>query len=140
VLKSRKPKSTGSARNLPYPHAWRYRDYVIDAFNKDKPYDQFVREHAGDCSITSMDPSLAWAILGGRGTTLPGPLSPGFTMTGMAEEYLTSRGGDAILKEIPLGRVNSAEEVASAIFYLAIHAPPAMTGAVLDINGASYVR
>jgi mono/diheme cytochrome c family protein len=42
-------ESTGSARNLPYPHAWRYRDYVIDAFNSDKPYDQFIREQiAGD--------------------------------------------------------------------------------------------
>ncbi len=42
-------ESTGSARNLPYPHAWRYRDYVIDAFNKDKPYDQFLLEQiAGD--------------------------------------------------------------------------------------------
>ncbi|HEY6565871.1 MAG TPA: DUF1549 domain-containing protein, partial [Pirellulaceae bacterium] len=31
------------------PHAWRFRDYVIDAFNADKPYDQFVREQlAGD--------------------------------------------------------------------------------------------
>ena len=31
------------------PDAWRYRDYVIDAFNADKPYDQFVREQiAGD--------------------------------------------------------------------------------------------
>ncbi|MDQ6911586.1 MAG: SDR family oxidoreductase [Verrucomicrobiota bacterium] len=67
-------------------------------------------------------------------------VAPGFTMTGMAEEYLTSRGGDAILKEIPLRRVNSAEEVANAIVYLALHAPPAMTGAVIDINGASYVR
>ncbi len=42
-------ESTGSARNLPYPHAWRYRDYVIDACNSDKPYDQFIREQiAGD--------------------------------------------------------------------------------------------
>ncbi len=42
-------ESTGSARNLPYPHAWRYRDYVIDAFNNDKPYDLFLREQiAGD--------------------------------------------------------------------------------------------
>ncbi|WP_165069159.1 PSD1 and planctomycete cytochrome C domain-containing protein [Paludisphaera rhizosphaerae] len=42
-------ESTGSSRNLPYPHAWRYRDYVVDAFNKDKPFDQFVREQvAGD--------------------------------------------------------------------------------------------
>ena len=42
-------ESTGSARNLPYPQAWKYRDYVIEAFQKDKPYDQFVREQiAGD--------------------------------------------------------------------------------------------
>ncbi|MCH2201320.1 MAG: DUF1549 and DUF1553 domain-containing protein [Fuerstiella sp.] len=31
------------------PHAWRYRDYVIDAFNTDKPYDEFIKEQiAGD--------------------------------------------------------------------------------------------
>jgi hypothetical protein len=31
------------------PHAWRYRDYVIDAFNNDMPYDQFIKEQlAGD--------------------------------------------------------------------------------------------
>lgn len=42
-------ESTGSARNVPYPHAWRYRDYVIDAFTRDKPYHQFIREQiAGD--------------------------------------------------------------------------------------------
>jgi hypothetical protein len=42
-------ESTGSGRNVPYPHAWRYRNYVIDAFNADKPYDQFIREQiAGD--------------------------------------------------------------------------------------------
>jgi len=42
-------ESTGSARNVPYPHAWRYRDYVLSAFNQDKPYDQFLREQiAGD--------------------------------------------------------------------------------------------
>ena len=42
-------ESTGSSRNLPYPQAWRYRDYVIDAVNADKPYDQFIREQiAGD--------------------------------------------------------------------------------------------
>ncbi len=42
-------ESTGSSRNVPYPQAWRYRDYVIDAFNRDKPYDQFLREQiAGD--------------------------------------------------------------------------------------------
>jgi cytochrome c553 len=42
-------ESTGSTRNYPYHHAWRYRDYVIDAFNTDKPYNQFIQEQvAGD--------------------------------------------------------------------------------------------
>jgi cytochrome c553 len=46
---ARYAESTGPSRNIPYPHAWRYRDYVIDAFNRDKPYDQFIREQiAGD--------------------------------------------------------------------------------------------
>ncbi|MFL6596151.1 MAG: SDR family NAD(P)-dependent oxidoreductase [Chthoniobacterales bacterium] len=67
-------------------------------------------------------------------------VTPGFTMTGMAEDYLTSRGGDAIIRDIPLGRVNTSEEVANVIAYLALQAPAATTGAVIDINGASYVR
>ena len=41
--------TVGRARNLPYPTAWKYRDYVIRAFNEDKPYDRFLREQiAGD--------------------------------------------------------------------------------------------
>jgi len=67
-------------------------------------------------------------------------VTPGFTMTGMAEDYLSSRGGDKLLADIPLGRVASPDEVANAVTYLALSAPPSMTGAVLDINGASYVR
>ena len=67
-------------------------------------------------------------------------ICPGFTMTGMAEEYLASRGGDKLLADIPLGRVADPEEVASVARFLALEAPPSMTGAVLDVNGASYVR
>jgi Protein of unknown function (DUF1553)/Protein of unknown function (DUF1549)/Planctomycete cytochrome C len=41
--------SGGYEQDYDYPNAWRYRDYVIAAFNKDKPYDQFIREQlAGD--------------------------------------------------------------------------------------------
>jgi NAD(P)-dependent dehydrogenase (short-subunit alcohol dehydrogenase family) len=65
---------------------------------------------------------------------------PGFTMTGMAEDYLESRGGDKLLADIPLGRVADPAEVAAAVRFLALDAPPSMTGAVLDVNGASYVR
>jgi 3-oxoacyl-[acyl-carrier protein] reductase len=65
---------------------------------------------------------------------------PGFTMTGMADDYLSSRGGEKLLADIPLGKVADPEEVANAVAYLALDAPPSMTGAVIDINGASYVR
>ncbi|MGI9474054.1 MAG: DUF1549 domain-containing protein, partial [Rubripirellula sp.] len=45
---ARYAESSGS-RNTPYPHAWRYRDYVIDSFNDDTPYDRFIKEQvAGD--------------------------------------------------------------------------------------------
>jgi len=65
---------------------------------------------------------------------------PGFTLTGMAGDYVESRGGDKLLADIPLGRVAQPEEVAEAVHFLSLTAPPSMTGAVLDINGASYVR
>jgi cytochrome c553 len=46
---ARYAESSGRTANFAYPHAWRYRDYVIAAFNADKPYDQFIREQlAGD--------------------------------------------------------------------------------------------
>lgn len=67
-------------------------------------------------------------------------ICPGFTMTGMAEDYLASRGGDKLLADIPLGRVAQPEEIASIARYCALDAPPSMTGAVLDANGASFVR
>jgi len=42
-------ESTGKGQNIPFRYAWRYRDYVIDAFNVDKPYDRFLVEQlAGD--------------------------------------------------------------------------------------------
>ncbi|MDA0588482.1 MAG: PSD1 and planctomycete cytochrome C domain-containing protein [Planctomycetota bacterium] len=42
-------ESTGGDQNNIYQHAWRYRDYLIDAFNNDKPFDDFIREQiAGD--------------------------------------------------------------------------------------------
>jgi 3-oxoacyl-[acyl-carrier protein] reductase len=65
---------------------------------------------------------------------------PGFTMTGMAEDYLESRGGDKLLADIPLGRVADVGEVAETVRWLAVDAPPSATGAVIDVNGASYVR
>jgi 3-oxoacyl-[acyl-carrier protein] reductase len=67
-------------------------------------------------------------------------IAPGFTETGMAEDYLASRGGEALLADIPLGRVATPQEIATMAAFCVLDAPPSMTGAVLDANGASYVR
>lgn len=41
--------SVGRTRNIPFPYAWRYRNYVFDSFNRDKPYHIFIGEQvAGD--------------------------------------------------------------------------------------------
>lgn len=46
---ARYAESTGPSRNIPYPHAWKYRDYVIDAVNRDVPFDRYIQEQvAGD--------------------------------------------------------------------------------------------
>jgi NAD(P)-dependent dehydrogenase (short-subunit alcohol dehydrogenase family) len=65
---------------------------------------------------------------------------PGFTVSEMTEDYLTGRGGAQILADIPLGRVASTDEVGETIRWLATDAPASATGAVIDVNGASYVR
>ncbi len=67
-------------------------------------------------------------------------ITPGFTDTAMAGDYLDSRGGAGLLADIPLGRVAEPEEMAAIIAFCALDAPPSMTGATLDANGASYVR
>lgn len=53
---ARYAESTGSTGNIPFPLAFRYRNWVIDSFNNDKPYDQFVREQlAGDLMPAASD-------------------------------------------------------------------------------------
>ena len=51
----------GLARNATFPHAWRYRDYVIRAFNRDTPYDRFIAEQiAGDLLPAKSDIESDW--------------------------------------------------------------------------------
>jgi len=67
-------------------------------------------------------------------------VAPGFTVSDMTEEYLQGRGGAQIVSDIPLGRVANSNEVAEAIRWLSLDAPPSTTGTIVDVNGASYVR
>ncbi len=67
-------------------------------------------------------------------------VAPGFVLTDMAVAHLASPAGARTLAEIPLGRVAGVDEVAETIRWLASDAPASLTGATLDVNGASYVR
>jgi len=67
-------------------------------------------------------------------------LAPGWVETDMAHGHLRGAGGADILAQHPLGRVSQPEEIANAAVYCALDAPAAMTGGVIDVNGASYLR
>ncbi|MBA3527006.1 MAG: SDR family oxidoreductase [Pseudomonadota bacterium] len=93
---------------------------------------------ASKAAMVAMTKTIARAH--GADNILAFAVSPGFTVSEMTEEYLTGRGGEKILAEIPLGRVASTDEVAETIRWLATEAPPSATGTNVDVNGASYVR
>ena len=88
--------------------------------------------------MVAMHKSIARAY--GSEGILSFAVTPGFTDTSMAGDYLDSRGGEGLLADIPLGRVAEPEEIARIVAFCALDAPPSMTGAVIDANGASFVR
>jgi NAD(P)-dependent dehydrogenase (short-subunit alcohol dehydrogenase family) len=67
-------------------------------------------------------------------------LAPGFVATDMAASVLAGAAGADILAQHPLGRIATAEEIARTAEFCALDAPPAMTGSIIDLNGASYLR
>jgi NAD(P)-dependent dehydrogenase (short-subunit alcohol dehydrogenase family) len=67
-------------------------------------------------------------------------LAPGFVDTEMAAELLNGPTGDDIRNQSPFGRVAEPEELAKAIYFLASKDALWASGAVLDFNGASYLR
>ena len=69
-----------------------------------------------------------------------GVVAPGFVETEMAKEHLKGAQGDEIRSQSPLNRVATADEVAYGVLFLASEGAEFMTGAILDVNGASYLR
>ena len=68
-------------------------------------------------------------------------VAPGWVQTEMAEEAAGEPSKrDAICRQSPLGRMATPEEVAKAVVFLASEGTDYMTGCILDINGASYLR
>jgi 3-oxoacyl-[acyl-carrier protein] reductase len=67
-------------------------------------------------------------------------VAPGFVQTDMAAAHLQGASGDAIRAQSPFGRVAEPEEIAAAVVYLASPEARWASGAILDLNGASYLR
>jgi NAD(P)-dependent dehydrogenase (short-subunit alcohol dehydrogenase family) len=93
---------------------------------------------ASKAGLNALSQSLAWA-LAAQGVYFY-LVAPGWVATDMATGHLNGPQGAGILAQHPLGRVAAPEEVAAAAVFCALDAPPAMTGCILDVNGASYLR
>lgn len=67
-------------------------------------------------------------------------VAPGFVQTEMAAEVLCGPLGESIRRQSPLGRVARPEEVARTVMFLASEGTDFLTGCIVDVNGASYLR
>lgn len=93
---------------------------------------------ASKAGLNSLSQSLAVALApAGIAVTA---IAPGYVETEMAKEVLDSDRGSRIRAESPLGRVARPDEVAAAVLWLASAEAEWATGAVIDLNGASYLR
>ena len=93
---------------------------------------------AAKAGLTAMGQSLAVA-LAPHGVSVTSVL-PGFVETEMARHVLDGPRGEAVRAQSPAGRVATPQEVAAAVLFLAGEQAFWSTGAVLDVNGASYLR
>jgi NAD(P)-dependent dehydrogenase (short-subunit alcohol dehydrogenase family) len=67
-------------------------------------------------------------------------VAPGWVETDMTAATLAGPAGDAIRRDSPLGRVARAEEIAYTVLFLASDGAEFLTGGIIDVNGASYLR
>jgi 3-oxoacyl-[acyl-carrier protein] reductase len=93
---------------------------------------------ASKAAMNAMGQSLAVA-LAPYGITVSA-VAPGFIATDMAREHLDGPQGDAIRGQSPFGRVAEPDEVAAAVHWLASPDAAWASGAIIDLNGASYLR
>jgi NAD(P)-dependent dehydrogenase (short-subunit alcohol dehydrogenase family) len=93
---------------------------------------------ASKAGLHAFGQSLAVA-LAPHGITVAA-VAPGYVETDMTAEELATPAGAAIRAQSPFGRVATPQEVAAAVVYLASPEAAWSSGAVLDLNGASYLR
>ncbi|MCP3957482.1 MAG: SDR family oxidoreductase [bacterium] len=93
---------------------------------------------ASKAGLNSLSQSLALA-LAPHGVFVFA-VAPGFVETAMARPYLTGEMAEAIRRQSPTGRVATTEDVAYWVLCLADEGASYATGAIVDVNGASYLR
>ena len=93
---------------------------------------------ASKAGLNSLGQSMARA-LGPHGIYVTTD-APGFVETDMAAPFLDGAGGDAIRAQSPLNRAATPQEVARVVVFLASPGTEYLTGAIVDVNGASYLR
>ena len=93
---------------------------------------------ASKAGLNSLGQSMARAL--GRHGIYVTTVAPGFVETDMAAPFLEGPGGDAIRAQSPLNRAATPEEVARVVVFLAGPGTEYLTGAIVDVNGASYLR
>jgi 3-oxoacyl-[acyl-carrier protein] reductase len=93
---------------------------------------------ASKAGLNAMGQSLAKA-LGGHKIYIT-TVAPGWVETDMATAHLTGPDGDAIRAQSPLGRVATPDDVAYTVLFLASEGAEFLTGTIVDVNGASYLR
>jgi len=93
---------------------------------------------ASKAALNAMSQSLAKYLAPFNVTV--GVVAPGFVQTDMAREALSGQSGVEIRAQSPFNRVARPEEVAYAVLFLASEGAEFMTGAIIDVNGASYLR
>lgn len=93
---------------------------------------------ASKAGLNAMSQSLAQKLA--KYNIFIGVVAPGFVETDMTSETLSGPNGDEIRNQSPIGRVAKPEEVAQAALFLAAEGSEYMTGAIIDVNGASYLR
>ncbi|WP_331741660.1 SDR family oxidoreductase (plasmid) [Streptomyces sp. NBC_00726] len=93
---------------------------------------------ASKAGLNSLTQSLALALAPYR--IAVSAVAPGFVATDMTTDWLKPPGGDEIRAQSPFGRVAEPDEIAAAVFYLASAQAEWASGAILDLNGASYLR
>lgn len=93
---------------------------------------------ASKAGLNSLSQSMAQA-LAPHGIYVTA-VAPGFVETDMAAPYLGGPDGDAIRAQSPMGRAATPDEIARVVEFLASPGSESTTGAIVDVNGASYLR